>query len=59
MAVIIAQISIRIIPITPGTKLYAPFICGLYSSFTSGTICSGAGVPAESSAWYAARMFDA
>ena len=27
--VIMAQISIRISPITPGTKLYALFICGL------------------------------
>ena len=36
--VIMAQMRVKMSPITPGTKLYAPFIRGLYSNFTTGCI---------------------
>ena len=35
-AVIMEQISIRINPMTPGTKLYDEFIAGLYINWTFG-----------------------
>ena len=38
MAVIITQTSISTRAITPGTKLWAPFSCGLYSIRVWGSI---------------------
>ena len=42
MEVIMAHNKSSMSPITPGTKLYAPFICGLYSNDSSVLTATGA-----------------